>query len=226
MSKIVFDIETAGVDFDTLEESTQENLLKNAQTEEEKQDIREGLALSPLTGTIIAIGMLDCETDQGTVFFQNNNQDKENFRKDNSEYIICSEREILENFWKKIKRYNQFITYNGRTFDCPFIMIRSGVLKVKPTKDLMPYRYDTKIHIDLYDQLTFYGAMRRHFSLHMVTQAFGIKSPKDEGISGEQVSDLFAKGKCKEIASYCMRDVRATKQLYLEWEKYIQVDKR
>jgi len=226
MSKIVFDIETVGIDFDSFEESTQDILLKNAKNQEEKQAIKEGLGLSPLTAEIIAIGMLDCDSDQGTVFFQNNGEKKESFRKGNNEYIVCSEKEILENFWKRIKRYNQFITYNGRSFDCPFVLIRSGVLKVKPTKDLMPYRYDTKLHIDLYDQLTFYGAMRRHFSLHMVTRAFGIKSPKEEGISGAQVNDLFAQSRYEEIASYCMRDVRATKQLYLEWEKYIRPDKR
>ena len=121
---------------------------------------------------------------------------------------------------------NQFITYNGRGFDCPYIMIRSAALKIKPTKDLMPYRYDTKTHVDLYDQLTCYGAMRRHFSLHMVSRTFGIKSPKEEGISGAMVNDLFQAQKTTDIAKYCLRDVRATKQVYLTWEKYIKVYKQ
>ena len=69
MSKIVFDIETVGIDFDSFEEPTQDILLKNAKNQEEKQAIKEGLGLSPLTAEIIAIGMLDCDSDQGTVFF-------------------------------------------------------------------------------------------------------------------------------------------------------------
>lgn len=222
MRKIVFDIETVGIDFNSLDIASQESLLKFCKTDEEKQEIKKGLGLSPLTGKIVAIAMVDCKTDEGIVFFQDADSSLKNFREGKNEYIVCSEKEILENFWKKIKQYDQFITYNGRGFDCPYIMIRSGILKVKPTKDLMPYRYDTKIHIDLYDQLTFYGAMRRHFSLHMVTQSFGIESPKQEGISGAQVGDLFQQQRSQDIARYCLRDVKATKQLYLNWEHYIK----
>ena len=52
MKKIVFDIETVGDDFDSYDKETQEILLKRAQTDEEKQESREGLGLSPGPGTI------------------------------------------------------------------------------------------------------------------------------------------------------------------------------
>ncbi len=226
MSKIVFDIETVGDDFNSYDQETQEILLKNAQTDEEKQAVKDGLGLSPVTGKIVAIGMVDVQTDEGVVFFQSTDSTTVSFREGNSEYVVCSEKEILESFWKKIRDYSQFVTYNGRGFDCPYIMLRSAALKVSPTKDLMPYRYDTRSHIDLYDQLTCYGAMRRHFSLHMVSRAFGIKSPKEEGVSGAMVNDLFQQQKTTDIARYCLRDVRATKQVYLTWEKYIKVPKQ
>ncbi|MCG2711742.1 MAG: ribonuclease H-like domain-containing protein [Candidatus Omnitrophica bacterium] len=226
MSKIVFDIETVGDDFDSYDTDTQELLLKNAQTEEENQEVRDGLGLSPVTGKIVAIAMVDVHSDEGVVFFQSRDGATGSFREGNGEYIVCSEKEILENFWDKISDCSQFITYNGRGFDCPYIMIRSAALKVKPTRDLMPYRYDSKTHVDLYDQLTCYGAMRRHFSLHMVSQAFGIRSPKQEGISGAMVGDLFQAQKTTDIARYCLRDVRATKQVYLTWEKYIKPGKK
>ncbi|MFH1092846.1 MAG: ribonuclease H-like domain-containing protein [Candidatus Omnitrophota bacterium] len=226
MKKIVFDIETVGDDFDSYDADTQDVLLKNAQTDEERQGIRDGLGLSPVTGKIVAIGMIDVHSDEGRAFFQSTDGTTGSFREGNSEYLVCSEKEILENFWDKISDCNQFITYNGRGFDCPYIMIRSAVLKIKPTKDLMPYRYDSKVHIDLYDQLTCYGAIRRHFSLHMVSQAFGIKSPKQEGISGAMIGDLFQARRTTDIARYCLRDVRATKQVYLTWEKYINSVKK
>ncbi len=222
MSKIVFDIETVGNDFESFDPASKESLLKNAANEEEEQSIKEGLGLSPVTGEIVAIAMLDCDTDEEVVFFQDLSGGLKKFEEGRTKYIVCSEKEILENFWRKIKDCYQFITFNGRGFDCPFISIRSGVLKVRAARDLMPYRYDAKTHIDLYDQLTFYGALRRGFSLHMLTQAFGIKSPKEDGISGGQVKDLFNQGKYVDIARYCMRDVRATKELYLAWEKYIK----
>lgn len=226
MSKIVFDVETIGVDFDSLDQMSKEVLLKNTDTEEEKQLVRNSLGLSPLTGEIIAIGMLDCEQDEGVVFYRDKNGKGKNFDEANIKYVSCTEKEILENFWKKIKKYDQFITFNGRGFDCPFVMIRSGILKIKPTKDLMPYRYDTRVHVDLYDQLTFYGAIRRGFSLHMLTQAFGIKSPKEQGIDGAQIGDLFQQQKSADIARYCMRDVKATKELYGYWEKYIKAQRK
>ena len=225
MKKIVFDIETVGDDFDSYDKETQELLLKRAQTDEEKQEIREGLGLSPVTGKIVAIAMVDVQSDEGVVFFQSRDGTTGSFHEGKGEYLVCSEKEILEKFWDKMSDCSQFITYNGRGFDCPYIMIRSAALGVKPTKDLMPYRYDSKTHVDLYDQPTFYGAMRRHFSLHMVSEAFGIKSPKEEGISGAMVGDLFRDQRTTDIARYCLRDVRATKQVYLTWEKYIKVHK-
>ncbi|MBU1044638.1 MAG: ribonuclease H-like domain-containing protein [Candidatus Omnitrophica bacterium] len=223
MSRLVFDIETVGVEFESLDKTSQEALLKNAKTEEEQQLVKDSLALSPLTGQIVAIGVVDYDTNDGIVFFQSSNSKDKNFEKDNSKYVICSEKEIIENFWKIVTKYTQIVTYNGRGFDCPFIMLRSAVHRCKPTRDIMPYRFDIKSHIDLYDQITFYGAMRRGFSLHMVSQALGIKSPKEEGVSGAMVSDYFKQGKSLEIAEYCLRDVRATKELCEIWQKHIKL---
>ncbi|MBU1087658.1 MAG: ribonuclease H-like domain-containing protein [Candidatus Omnitrophica bacterium] len=222
MSRIVFDIETVGVDFEGLDKSSQESLLKNAKTEEEQQAIKDCLALSPLTGKIVAIGMVDYDTNDGVVFFQSSNGKDKDFKENNSKYIVCSEKEIIENFWKIVTKYTQIVTYNGRGFDCPFIMLRSAAHRCKPTRDIMPYRFDIKSHIDLYDQMTFYGSMRKGFSLHMVTQALGIKSPKEEGVSGAMVSDLFKQEKSIDIARYCLRDVRATKELCEIWQQYIK----
>ena len=224
MSVVVFDIETIGVDFTSLDEISKSKLLKSADNEEEEQEIKNSLGLSPLTGEIVTVAMLDVETDQGAVFYQDKNpaNAQKAFKEKNVEYVVCTEKEILKYFWQNIRKYQQFVTFNGRGFDCPYLIIRSGIMKIKPTRELMPYRYDTKLHIDLYDQMTFYGAMRRGFSLHMLTQAFGIRSPKEEGIDGAQVQELFAQGRCEDIARYCLRDVEATKQLYLNWEKFIK----
>ncbi|MDI6729565.1 MAG: ribonuclease H-like domain-containing protein, partial [Thermodesulfovibrionales bacterium] len=122
---------------------------------------------------------------------------------------------------------DQFITFNGRGFDCPFIMIRSAVNKIKPSRDLMPNRYNSA-HIDLLDQLTFYGASKRRFSLDMWCKTFNIKSPKSANESGEvitgyEVKDLFKSGRYVDIARYCAGDLRATKELFLIWENYIKV---
>jgi len=48
-ARIVFDIETAGFDFESLEEPVRDYLLKWAETEDEKNEVRESLSFYPLT---------------------------------------------------------------------------------------------------------------------------------------------------------------------------------
>ncbi len=221
MSRVIFDIETAGRDFDALDRDTQDYLLKWAETEEDIKGVKESLSFYPVTAEIIAIGMLNPDTMRGAVYFQAPEGSVSGSVDDNITYKPGSEKEIIEAFWEKIKSYDKFVTFNGRSFDCPFIMIRSAVHSIKPTKELMPNRYNGA-HIDLLDQLTFYGAARRRFSLDMWCKTFGIKSPKSEGITGYDVKDLFASGKYLEIAKYCSGDLRATRELLIRWENYIR----
>jgi predicted PolB exonuclease-like 3'-5' exonuclease len=220
MSRIIFDIETVGADFDTLEPSTQEYLLKWAETEEDAEKVKESLSFYPLTGEIVAIGMLNPDSNKGAVYFQTQGEMLLPFEEDGIRFECGTEKEILEKFWNAIKSYSQFITFNGRGFDCPFIMIRSAVNRIKPVRDLMPNRYNG-LHIDLLDQLTFYGASKRRFNLDMWCRTFGIKSPKAKGITGYDIKDIYKSGRYIDIARYCAGDLIATKELLLIWENYI-----
>ncbi|MFZ2197868.1 MAG: ribonuclease H-like domain-containing protein [Thermodesulfovibrionales bacterium] len=195
--------------------------MKWADSEDEINEVKESLSFYPLTGEIVSIGMLNPDTGKGAVFFQNNSDPPLAFEEEGIRYEAGNEQEILSKFWQTVKNYSQFITFNGRGFDCPFIMVRSAVHKVKPVRDLLPNRYgDT--HIDLLDQLTFYGASRRKFSLDMWCRTFGIKSPKEGGITGYDVKDLYRNGRGLDIAKYCAGDLRATAELFSVWEKYIR----
>lgn len=222
MSRIIFDIETAGRDFETLEPSVQDYLLKRAITDDEQQEVRDSLSFYPLTGEIIAIGMYNPDSARGTVFFQNNSDPLLPFEDEGITYETGTEEEIVKRFWDTIKNYKQFVTFNGRGFDCPFIMVRSAVHKIKPLRDLMPNRYGEQ-HIDLFDQLSCFGATRRRFSLDMWCRTFGIKSPKEDGITGYDVKDLYTSRKYTEIARYCAGDLKATAELFTVWENYIKV---
>jgi len=221
MPRIIFDIETVGKDFESLDRPVQEYLLRYAETEDEKEEIKDRLSFYPITGEIVAIGLLDPDTQKGMVFFQNAGDLLLTFEEDNVRYETGTEKEILEKFWDVMKGYNQFITFNGRSFDCPFILIRSALNRIKPMRDLMPGRYNDT-HIDLLEQLTFYGASRRRFNLDMWCRAFGIKSPKEGGITGDEVRELFKTGRYLDIARYCMGDLRATMELLVYWENYIK----
>ncbi|MBV6341774.1 ribonuclease H-like domain-containing protein [Candidatus Magnetobacterium casense] len=222
MSRVIFDIETAGAELDSFEPEVQQYLLKLANTEEEIQLVKESLSFYPNTAEIVAIGMLNPDTGKGVVYFQSGNDaDAAPFEEDGITYRGGSERAVIQGFWDVIKKYDKFVTFNGRAFDCPFIMIRSAVHDIRPTRDLMPNRFGSE-HIDLLDRLTFYGATRRRFSLDMWCRTFGIKSPKSEGVTGYDVKDMFRAGRYKEIAVYCARDLWATRELLFKWEGYIK----
>jgi len=74
------------------------------------------------------------------------------------------------------------------------------------------------------DQFTFYGATRE-FNLDFYAKAFGITSPKSMGITGLELGPMFHAGRYREIAEYCMADVRATAELFQRWKMFLAFDK-
>ncbi len=233
MATLVFDIETVGEDFDAMDETTQEILTwwlkkqshSESDYEAELKELKEGLGFSPLTGSVVAIGVLDLEKDKGCVYFQAPGETIADFEEEGIRYKALSEKEMLQAFWDGAGKYQHFVTFNGRAFDVPFLMVRSAVHGVKPSKDLMSNRYlnsqkyDAK-HIDLFDQLSFYSAVRKPGNLHMWCRAFGIDSPKADGVSGDDVKMLFDERRFTDIARYNVRDIRATGALYQKWREY------
>ena len=222
MSYLIFDIETIGDSWDNLDPETQTYLLKYAETEEKQAEVKSTLGLYPLTGQIVAIGLYDPEKDIKSVYLQApESQLEASYEKDGIIYILGDESEILQKFWATIKKYSTFVTFNGRSFDCPYILMRSAVHKIKPTRNIMPYRYSDKEHIDLFDQLTFYNTTRR-FNLDYFCKRFGIVSPKSKGVTGLDVPMMFQDKQYHQIAEYCMRDVIATGELFQIWRDYIK----
>ncbi|PIR41794.1 MAG: hypothetical protein COV30_02020 [Candidatus Yanofskybacteria bacterium CG10_big_fil_rev_8_21_14_0_10_37_15] len=224
--KLIFDIETVGVEFNSLDEKSKEFLLANTDNEEEKKQIKEELGFSPLTGRVVAIGILNPDTDKGAVYYLSPEENPpvggEKEKKDDVLYIPCvNEKDLLKNFWSAAAHYDQFITFAGHGFDCPYLMVRSAVNNVKPSRSLFQNRYNSILHLDLLDRLTNFGAMRGKRSLHLWCQAFGIESSKDKGVTGDDVARLFKEKKYLDIAKYCYDDIRATKELFQYWEKYM-----
>jgi uncharacterized protein YprB with RNaseH-like and TPR domain len=165
--------------------------------------------------------MLNPDSNRGAVYYQSPDVPQESLEEDGIEYAADTEEGILRRFWDTVKHYDQIITFNGRGFDAPFLILRSAIHAIKPTKELMPNRYNIS-HTDLIDVLTFYGAVRRKFSLHMWCRAFGIKSPKEEGVTGYEVPQLFKEQQYLTIAKYCVGDLYATKELFEYWNKYVK----
>jgi uncharacterized protein YprB with RNaseH-like and TPR domain len=231
---LVFDIETVGESWDSFDEITKHNLSwwlresahTEAEYEFEMKELKEGMGLSPLTGFIVAIGVYDTEKEKGAVYFSAPDTKIDLIEENGIKYEVMSEKEMLEQFWKVAGVCNEFVSFNGRGFDAPFLAIRSLVHGVVPTKDLLSNRYLSLqrgcTHVDLMDQLTFYGAARFRKSLHLFCRALGIESPKVSGTTGDDVSTLYAQMKYFEIARYNAGDLIATSALYKRWHESLR----
>jgi len=236
MPKLIFDIETMGEDWESFDDETKDALTnwikREAYSEEAYKaaltNLKNGLGFSPYTGQIVAIGVLELETNKGAVYYQAPGEEIEDTEEDGIKFKVMTEKEMLASFWQGVINYNEFISFNGRGFDVPFLMIRSAVHEIKPSKDLMSNRYlksqkFNATHYDLMDLLTFYGAVLRKPKLHLVCRALGIKSPKSDGVDGNEVAPLFKNKEYKKIAKYNAGDLRATRDVYLKWDKFINI---
>ncbi|MDP2838052.1 MAG: ribonuclease H-like domain-containing protein [Candidatus Moranbacteria bacterium] len=236
MATLVFDIETVGEDFDTLDQTSQDVLTRWIKRESESgedytaalADLKAGMGFSPLTGQIVAIGIRDVEREKSAVYFQASKDGQEkSFEEGDCKFEVMTEQDTLQKFWDVVEKYDTFVTFNGRAFDVPFLMVRSAVHGIRPSKNLLGNRYlnyhpSNARHVDLLDQLTFYGAMRKKGSLHLWCRLFGIESPKAQGVDGDDVKALYESGKSDDIARYNARDLRATAELYQRYVKFLQ----
>jgi len=233
MATLVFDIETSAQPLDNFDAAQQEYLFRETEKiddaiakEARRGEITRFMSLWPFTSQVVCIAMLNAETQRGQSLFVA--EDFEEVEEENApvKFISCAdETELLAQFWEVAKKYDHVVTFNGRGFDVPFIYLRSAVLNVPISKkNWLGYRYAVEPHCDLAEQLTFYsvggqGGAARRFNLDFYCKSFGIESPKSAGVTGMDVKDLMEAGKYREIAEYCLRDVRATVELYKIWKE-------
>jgi DNA polymerase elongation subunit (family B) len=230
MAKLVFDIETSALPLEQFDEAQQEYLFRECERladeslrSARRTEITNQCNLWPFTAQVVCIAMLNADTERGKVLFISS-QPSQLHETEGVEFVACQdETTLLRAFWDVARHYDTIATFNGRGFDVPFIYLRSALLNVPISrKDWLGYRYQTDPHCDLAEQLTFYGVSgrdgaARRFNLDFYCKAFGIESPKSHGVSGRDINTLLAEGRQREIAEYCLRDVKATVQLYQIW---------
>jgi len=228
MATLIFDIETTGKSWDDIPVATQYALTKwigqQPISDEEKErlsdEAQEKLGLSPFTGEVISVAMYDVERKQGVVYFVADDSVLD-YSVDGWKYKVRTEKEMLEDFWESAHSYDVFVTFNGRSFDVPFLIHRSLINGVRPTVELTGQRYLTRqtapYHVDLLDEFSFYGAMRRRPSLQLLCNSYSIPYAK-EGMGGEDVTEFFSLKKFRDIAEKNAADVTATTELFEKWK--------
>jgi predicted PolB exonuclease-like 3'-5' exonuclease len=129
------------------------------------------------------------------------------------------ERHLLEEFSRFVGRARPvLVTYNGRSFDLPVIVMRSlchGIPLPWYYRDRdVRYRYSAEGHLDLCDWLAEHGAARAG-KLDAIARLIGL--PGKIGVDGSQVDGLYRAGQIEQVQRYCLADVAQTALLFLRF---------
>jgi len=219
--KAVVDIETVSFPWLDLDPMLREKLVRNADGPDDYQRKKKGGALSPYSGKVVVIGLLNLDLGKGIVWYEGVGGRRTSASEDSLfTFIESDERKMLEEFWSKLDKFDRVVSFNGRKFDGPFLSVRSAVYGLKPSRNLAGYRYSIEDHIDLLEVLTFHGTTSwdQTPTLHAACVAFGIPSPKTDEVHGYTVDTFYRQGRLREIADYCRRDVEATAELFRRLE--------
>ncbi len=122
------------------------------------------------------------------------------------------EREMLRQFWARLAqdRPSLFITHNGLGFDFPFIKKRSIINQVKPSLDINLAKFRAE---PVYDTMAIWSNWdaRGWVKLDVLARALHVETKSG---SGDQVAEMWQKGRGKELAQYCLQDTYVTYACY------------
>lgn len=206
MDSLSFDIETIPqrAPFSIIQEEEFSRKLETYLSKRSEEDVEEAQRLlmgtSPYYGEIICIG-LGYENGDGEF---------------KTRSLIGEEPLILTNFWNLISKFTgTFVSYNGLEFDVPFILARSMKHNIKVTNKnfIDTRRFQKYPHFDVKQVMSDWDRFRS-CTLRLACDHLGIPSPKENDIKAKDVAKAFAEGRIEEIQEYCLRDVKATLQIF------------
>jgi len=223
--EVVVDIETVAPGFSELDVEMREYLTERAikrarwdgkdLTADEAEEVAaDRLAMDTGLARVVAVGMRGLQKNGSLILLDSSGE--QDVAVPGALIERHDEPTMMARFWELLERpgTRRTITFNGRGFDGPNLMVRSAIYGVSAGRNLCGYRYDIGDHCDLSDCLSFLGATRGNYTLDYWCRAFGIPSPKESGIDGSDVGRLFRNGEMQLIATYLADDLLRTGQLY------------
>ncbi|MCH8040264.1 MAG: hypothetical protein IH977_07955 [Nitrospinae bacterium] len=213
--KVVLDIETiqapreewarlVGIDSVTVESCSEDlpsDLFTHAEAQErlkKEDELYERSAFDATFSRVVCVGVLmfsDAMVPQGAICWHGAN-----------------ERELLRLFWARLgdPRPSLFITHNGLGFDLPFLKKRSVIHQVKPSIEISLARFRTE---PVYDTMAIWSnwETRGWVKLDVLARALNVEAKSG---SGKEVAEMWAAGRGKEIAEYCLQDTYVTYACY------------
>lgn len=209
MADLALDIETVGPDWTEIDEPTREYMTARWErreiTLESDEERSRQCAVELGLSRVVAVGMWNPATDNGCAWVVSPDGPIDGIE------VQPSEAELLATVWPLLGRH-RLVTFNGRTFDGPVLMVRSAQLGVPITRNLVPYRYDLSDHCDLMDVLTFWGTVRDVRGMDFWCRRFGVEGKGD--VSGGDVAALYQAREFETIGRYVMDDARRTARLF------------
>lgn len=127
------------------------------------------------------------------------------------------------------KKQPKLVSYNGRGFDLPMLLLRAMKYKLqanvyfeennvqfnKNKWENYRQRYCERFHIDLLDSLSHYGSVR-NLKLDILANLVGFPGKYDT--NGGEILQMYYHGAQEKIDEYCQSDALNTYGLYLNYE--------
>lgn len=144
--------------------------------------------------------------------------------------IPGDEKEMIKNFFMIIEKNMRLVSFNGRGFDLPMMMIRAMrynlsipsyfevenlALGKDKWKGNYTSRYDGKFHLDLMDHISSFNAVR---GINLNALCLSLNLPGKFDTHGDEVMELFYNDELEKIQIYCQSDVLNTYLLFLKYE--------
>lgn len=195
------------LDAETLPPERDDPLVREKYPDCTDEEFR-NLALKPEYGRLLCLGILvECDgvvTTRGVL-----GRDRETRR------FHLDEARILRSFWKLVRDFDDrrdlLIGFNLLDFDLHYICTRSVIKRVRPSIDVCFARYRQR---PVFDCMWAFTHWRHRIKLDDLARILGLESPKQDGMDGSHVYDLFIEGRHQEIADYVMRDCECTRAIY------------
>jgi DNA polymerase elongation subunit (family B) len=196
---LVLDIETIGMpsqmQFElAMEEIKPDGRLKDpakiaAHQDEQRQKWASRCGLSPATGRIACLGIMPYNEPHNVGVMLDSNEHS----------ILAALDKVLSSYDIPVR----IITFSGRGFDLPFLIVRSAAVGFVPSAPL-PWRKYSAEHMDLRDILT-------EGSLESWEVAL---LGKRKDTHGTEIQALWDAGRFDEIRAHCQEDVIRTAQIW------------